>query len=266
MQIIVLASGSTGNSTLVQWDGGCLLVDAGISARRIRTMLREQGVELCDLNAVLITHEHTDHIRGLEVLLRQCETPVYSVPETARYLRMMMREHAERIIDAEEDGFSVETARIVPIPTMHDAAGSCGWRIETPEGVFAGCTDLGVVTEEVLEGLCGADIALIEANHDVQMLLSGPYPPVLKRRILSEYGHLSNEAAAELAVALCANGTRRLILGHLSRYNNTPAKALAAVDAALRAALPEVLLPQLAAAPETGPLAVRTEVEAPCSL
>lgn len=266
MRIVVLASGSTGNSTLVQWDGGSLLIDAGISARRIRTMLREQGVALCDLSAVFITHEHTDHICGLTVLLRQQPLPVYAVGATAKYLRQLIREHASLVLDAEANGFFIGNAKIFPIPTLHDALGSCGWRIETPEGVFGLCTDLGIVTEEVLDGLCGTDIALIEANHDVQMLLNGPYPPILKRRILSEFGHLSNDAAAGLAVTLCANGTQQLILGHLSRHNNTPGKALGTVDAALRAALPEALLPQLAAAPEVGPMTVQTGVETRCSL
>ena len=266
MNIIALASGSTGNSTLVRWAGGSLLIDAGISARRISTMLRVAGTELSDLDAVLITHEHSDHISGLQVLLRRRKLPVYAVPPVARQLRGILREHADCIFDAPEDGLALSDARALPIPTLHDAAGSCGWRVETAEGVFGLCTDLGVVTEEVLDGLCGADTALIEANHDVNMLRNGPYPPVLKRRILSEYGHLSNDAAAELAVTLCSNGTRSLILGHISRHNNTPAKALEAVTAALREALPDALQPFVCTAPECGPLAVEVKVSAPCSL
>ena len=265
MNIIALASGSTGNSTLVRWAGGSLLIDAGISARRISTMLRAEGTELSDLGAVLITHEHSDHISGLQVLLRRQKLPVYAVPPVARMLRGLLREHADCVLDAPEDGFALSGALVQPIPTLHDAAGSCGWRVETAEGVFGLCTDLGVVTEEVLDGLCGADTALIEANHDVNMLRNGPYPPVLKRRILSEYGHLSNDAAAELAVTLCSNGTRSLILGHISRHNNTPGMALSAVNTALRQALPEILLPRVAAAPELGPLAVEVEVSARCS-
>ena len=128
MRIVVLASGSTGNSSLVQWDGGSILIDAGISARRIRTMLREQGVELRDLSAILITHEHTDHISGLSVLLRQQPLPVFAVAPTANYLRRQMCEHAALITDAEADCFSIGNANITPIPTLHDASGSCGWR------------------------------------------------------------------------------------------------------------------------------------------
>ena len=266
MRAVALASGSTGNSTLLQWEGGSLLIDAGISARRVRTMLRAEGAELSDLTAILITHDHSDHISGLQVLLRQCACPVYAMPGTAKTLRMLLREHESRFYHASPEGLCLADASVLPIPTMHDASESCGWRVETPEGVFGLCTDLGVVTEEVVEGLCGADLALIESNHDVNMLLHGPYPPYLKRRIRSEFGHLSNEDAAQLAVTLCANGTRSLILGHISRHNNTPSMALQTVSAALREALPKLLQPELAAAPECGPLAVEVKVSAPCSL
>ena len=266
MRVVALASGSTGNSTLLQYEGGSLLVDAGISARRVRTMLRAEGTELSDLTAILITHDHSDHISGLQVLLRQCACPVYAMPGTARTLRAILREHESRFQSAPPDGFSLSEAQITPIPTMHDASESCGWRVQTPEGIFGLCTDLGVVTEDVIEGLCGADLALIESNHDVDMLLHGPYPPYLKRRIRSEFGHLSNEDAADLAVTLCANGTRSLILGHISRHNNTPAMALQTVSAALKEALPELLQPELVAAPECGPLPVEVKVSAPCSL
>ena len=265
MRAVALASGSTGNSTLLQWEGGSLLIDAGISARRVRTMLRNEGTELSDLTAILITHDHSDHISGLQVLLRQCACPVFAMPGTAKTLRMILREHEGRFHDAAGE-FLLSEAQITPIPTMHDASESCGWRVETPEGTFGLCTDLGVVTEDVIEGLCGADLALIESNHDVNMLLHGPYPPYLKRRIRSEFGHLSNEDAAQLAVTLCANGTRSLILGHISRHNNTPAMALRTVSDALREALPELLQPELSAAPECGPLAVEVKVSAPCSL
>lgn len=266
MRAVALASGSTGNSTLLQWEGGSLLIDAGISARRVRTMLRAEGTELSELTAILITHDHSDHISGLDVLLRQCACPVYAMPGTAKMLRAVLRGHESRFLDAQCDGLMLSDACVTPIPTMHDASESCGWRIRTPEGAFGLCTDLGVVTEEVVEGLCGVDLALIESNHDLNMLLHGPYPPYLKRRIRSEFGHLSNDDAADLAVTLCANGTRSLILGHISRHNNTPAKALETVSAALREALPEALQPALCAAPECGPLPVELKASVPCSL
>lgn len=266
MRVLALASGSTGNCTFCQTGNGGLLIDAGISARRICTMLGEEGIDPGFLSAILITHEHTDHIKGLEVLLRRHPIPVYALPETAKLLRGLYPEHRELIDDVSPNGIAFPEARAVPIVTMHDSASSCGWRIETEEGVYGHCTDLGLVTDDVLDGLCGADLALIESNHDVNMLMNGSYPPVLKRRILSEYGHLSNDAAADLAVSLCANGTRSLILGHISKHNNTPGLAYRTVYNALCEALPEALLPELTVAPELGPMAVEWKARAECSL
>lgn len=266
MRVLALASGSTGNCTFLCTPKGGLLIDAGISARRIRTMLCQEGVAPDMISAILITHEHSDHIKGLEVLLRQLPIPVFALAKTAKLLRGLYPEHRDLIQDVTQDGVSFPDASAFPILTMHDSASSCGWRIETPDGVYGHCTDLGLVTDDVLEGLCGADIALIESNHDVDMLVNGPYPPVLKRRILSEYGHLSNDAAADLAVSLCANGTRSLILGHISKHNNTPGLAYRTVHSALHEALPEPLWPELTVAPELGPLAVEQKVRAACSL
>lgn len=266
MRVLALASGSTGNSTFLHTPKGGLLIDAGISARRIRMMLREEGIALDAVSAILITHEHTDHIKGLEVLLRQNPVSVYALPKTAKLLRGLYPEHRDLILDTPQEGISFPDAYAAPIATMHDSADSCGWRIESEYGIYGHCTDLGLVTDEVMEGLCGADLALIESNHDIDMLVNGPYPPVLKRRILSEYGHLSNDAAADLAVALCGNGTRSLILGHISKHNNTPGLAYRTVHSALCEALPEPLWPKLAVAPELGPLAVELKVRATCSM
>lgn len=266
MRVLALASGSTGNCTLFRAKKLSVLIDAGISARRIRTMLQADGTSLSEISAILITHEHSDHIKGLEVLLRQQPIPVFALPNTAKLLCGLYREHRNLIHDVSFDGFSISGSRLIPIPTLHDAAQSCGWRVETDDGVYGHCTDLGLVTAEVIEGLCGADLALIESNHDVKMLMNGPYPPVLKRRILSEYGHLSNDASAELAVSLCANGTRSIILGHISKHNNTPGLAYRTVRSAICESLPEVLWPELNVAPELGPLAVDLKVRAACSL
>ena len=265
MKVLALASGSTGNSTFLHTPNGGLLIDAGISARRIRTMLRESGVAPEEISAILITHEHSDHIKGLEVFLRQHPVPVYALPKTAKLLRGLFPEHRALIFDAPLSGIAFSDAFAVPVLTMHDSADSCGWRIESEFGIYGHCTDLGLVTDEVLEGLCGADSALIESNHDVNMLMNGPYPPVLKRRILSEYGHLSNDAAADLAVSLCGNGTRSIILGHISKHNNTPGMAFRSVQSALCEALPEALWPELTVAPELGPVSVELKVRAACS-
>ena len=265
MRVTSLASGSTGNCTLVQSSSGSLLIDAGISARRITQGLGLLGEDARNLSGILITHEHTDHISGLAVLLKRTAAPVYALPAVALCLRAMIPEKKEQIFFA-EDNFSMDGFDITPIQTLHDSADSCGWRIETEEDTFGLCTDLGVVTEEVLDGLCGVRCALIESNHDIDMLLRGPYPPYLKKRILSDHGHLSNTAAAELAATLAANGTEQLILGHLSRHNNTPSKALETVCGHLEACLPQVLRPTVACAPEREFLTVEIGDCVPCML
>ena len=267
MRIVLFASGSTGNCTLVSDGDTHILIDAGISARRIRTGLQEQGLTMNDVDGVLITHEHSDHIRGLTVLLRRDPAPVYALPAVAASLRKQMPEHARLLHEIAPGGaFALGSVAVTPFCTPHDAAGSCGYRFEGG-GSFGFCTDLGALTDTVRAALCGVDCAVIEANHDLAMLRSGPHPVFLKRRILSDHGHLSNDSAGELAAFLTENGAQCLILGHLSRENNTPRKALEAVACALRnAGFDPGALPALYAAPEVGPLTVEVKERALCCL
>ena len=264
MNVAVLASGSTGNAVLVSEGSTHLLIDCGISARRITEALRACGVEPQQLSAILITHEHSDHIKGLEVLLRRCEAPVYAIEPVADALRDMTPGVDARIIVPEPDCAALigETA-VTPFVVSHDSAGCCGYRVSGASGSFGCCTDLGVVTESVRCALTGVDCAVIESNHDRTMLRTGPYPAFLKKRIASEHGHLSNDDAADLAVYLAETGTGVLILGHLSRHNNTPGEALRTVQAALDARLEPERRPALLAAPETG--GVRVEIGAAVS-
>ena len=233
MRVIVFASGSSGNCLLLEEGEACLLLDAGISARRIETALRQAGHTWKDLSGVLITHEHSDHISGLKTLLHRCTAPILAPHTLGNRLRGMLPEIEDvlRVIPVGESvplgGLSIRAFH-----TMHDTDESVGYRLEG-ERCFALATDTGCVTEEIFRGLAGADAALIEANHDLDMLRDGPYPFYLKRRILSERGHLSNADCALLARRLCESGTRRLILGHLSRENNRPALALETVSSAL---------------------------------
>lgn len=267
MRIVLFASGSTGNCTLVSEGDTHILIDAGISAKRIRTGLQEQGLTMNDVDGVLITHEHSDHIRGLTVLLRRDPVPVYALPAVAAALREQMPEHTHLLHEiAPEEAFALGAAAVVPFCTPHDAAGSCGFRFEGGDSSFGFCTDLGELTDTVRDALSGVDCAVIEANHDLAMLRGGPYPAFLKRRIASDRGHLSNDGAGELAVLLAENGAQSLILGHLSRENNTPEKALETVARALRAAGFAPGEPALCAAPELGPLTVEIEEQARCCL
>ncbi|WP_293008432.1 MULTISPECIES: MBL fold metallo-hydrolase [unclassified Oscillibacter] len=225
-----LASGSSGNAALLEKDGVCLLLDAGISCRRITSALRELGRSLEDLSGILITHTHADHIAGLQTLLKRWDGPIYASEAAGRDLRRRLAGIENRLSPfAMGERFTVDGCDVDAFPTSHDAPGSAGFRV----GDFGLLTDTGFVTDEAAEVLCGVPLLMLEANHDVDMLRGGPYPYFLKRRILGDEGHLSNEAAARFAVCSCRSGTEELVLAHLSRDNNTPETALCAVSAAL---------------------------------
>ena len=233
MQVSVFASGSSGNCLLLSGAGSSILIDAGISMRRVSEGLAAAGHIWQDIGGVLITHEHSDHISGLSMILKYHPMPVYAPRTVANRLFGMLPgiERCLHIIPVGER-FAVDSLAVTAFHTPHDTDESVGYRIQG-DGVFAHATDMGHVSEEVLGGLLGADTALIEANHDEEMLRYGPYPVYLKRRILSDRGHLSNVDCASLADRLAASGTRRIILGHLSRENNRPEIALQTVRAAL---------------------------------
>lgn len=233
MRLITFASGSSGNCALLSMDGVHILLDAGISYRRICAQLERSGVAPEELAAVCITHEHSDHIAGLGTLVRHCAAPICAPRIVARHLERTVAGAAARLrIFTPGIPETLGALRVRCFPTSHDTDESVGWRVEG-SAVFALATDTGCVTPEIVDGLRGADAVLIEANHDPDMLRSGPYPVYLKRRILSQRGHLSNLDCAALAETLARSGTGQIILGHLSRENNTPALAFRTVAAAL---------------------------------
>ena len=233
MRIVTFASGSTGNCCLVSDGGVNVLIDAGISARRIVQGLGVLGLAPQDVCGVLITHEHSDHISGLPVLVKRTGMRIFAPSELGEVLKRVKPELSESIDYIPPDGgLCVGDVRITAFPTPHDASASFGYRIEGSE-VFAFATDTGHISDELLQGLQGADTVVIEANHDKVMLKNGPYPPFLKQRVLSKHGHLSNDDCAKLACLLADSGTRQIILGHLSQQNNTPEAAETAVSEAL---------------------------------
>ncbi len=240
-----LASGSSGNALTLKWENGLILVDAGISCRRIRQDLQALGLDLPDLDAICITHTHSDHISGLQTLLKHTNCPVYAAAPAGRDLlrRMVLLEDR---LQAAEGTFFIKDCSVTSFSTSHDAPGSLGYRFDTPDGSFGLLTDSGVVTPEARAVLPGVSLAILEANHDVEAVRSGPYPYFLKERILGPAGHLRNEDTAAFAVTLAEAGAREIVLAHLSRENNTPAMALQAVETALSAA---GLSPRLSAAP-----------------
>ena len=227
MELRTLASGSSGNCLLVSHGGAHLLVDAGISCRRIVTALRVLGIEPQALAGICITHEHSDHIAGLATLTKHHHLPLYTSPGTARQLCYRMAGLEELIRPAPPgEGWEAGPFRVDSFPTSHDAAESMGFTFSAGGRKAAVVTDLGYVSDEVLDGVLGAQAVVCESNHDEEWLQSGPYPYYLKARILGDKGHLSNEAGASLALQCARAGAHTVILAHLSAENNSPARAL----------------------------------------
>ena len=232
-----LASGSSGNALLLSAGSTHLLLDAGISCRRICAALQTLGLELTNLSGILVTHTHTDHISGLQTLLKRWSGPVYASERTAFGLADRLAASSLHLYPlAFGSACSLGGCVVTAFPTAHDAPGASGFRIDTTDGSVGLLTDTGYVTEEAAEILLGVDLAVLEANNDVETLRSGPYPYYLKQRILGSEGHLCNEDAARFAVTLAENGTSEIVLAHLSKENNTPAMARNTVEFALSAA------------------------------
>ena len=238
LHITTLASGSSGNCLVVSDGTTHILIDAGISARRITTALKDLGIDPKELAAVLVTHEHSDHISGLATLTKQLAFPLYTAGATGRQLCYRLAGLEDRIHGFQPGArFSVGGLEIGTFPTVHDCASPVGYSVTDSRGVkLAVATDLGVVTDAVREGVRGARLLVAEANYDPETLRWGSYPPFLKERILSEHGHLSNEMGGELARFAVEQGARQIILGHLSQENNTPQMAYAAVERTLTGA------------------------------
>lgn len=230
-----LFSGSSGNSTYISTSSGSILIDAGASGKALETALQAARGSLSDILAVAVTHEHIDHIKGLRVLLKKTGAALVATSDTLEALARENRIPAEtEVICADCGTVGVGDIEIMRFATSHDCAGSSGYTVSANgKKIAAVCTDLGVVTDEVRHAIAGYPAVLIESNHDVEMLRRGPYPAHLKLRIMSERGHLSNNACAAELPRLLEKGTGRFILGHLSRNNNLPMLALSSAKATL---------------------------------
>jgi phosphoribosyl 1,2-cyclic phosphodiesterase len=231
MNICILCSSSTGNSALVTHGDTKLLIDVGTWARYIASRLSRAGAPPEDLNAILITHSHVDHIHGLGQMTDKYHIPVFSTEPTraaicTRY--SCVGDVASTFL--ENTSFQLGEIVIESFNTSHDSPGSVGFVFSADGARLAYVTDLGFVSNRVRTAALGATAAVIEANYDEEMLRKGPYPRKLKRRIASQSGHLSNTDSAAFAVQLCGAGAKRIILAHLSRKNNTPELAFAAVS------------------------------------
>lgn len=246
LRVCLLASGSKGNSLLIESGQTRLLIDAGLSAREVCRRLELVGVAVESINALLVTHEHTDHIRGVGPLVRRLDLPVFLHTELAGQLEDVGKPSCVREFAAGEE-FTVNDLTICPFAVTHDALAPVGFTICGEQGKVGVATDLGVATRLVSEYLRECRALILETNHDETMLRDGPYPWPLKQRVRSAYGHLSNRAGSALLQDLLWEGLEVAFLGHLSETNNRPELALAAVNQVLgkqTACLPELVVGQ----------------------
>ena len=238
MKFCPLCSGSSGNATYIEAGSARLLIDAGLSCKRITELLSRIGVTPDTLSAILITHEHVDHVRGVNVLSKKYDLPVYANADTWSMLHEPLSGVAPKnvcVFESDRD-FYLAGARVYPFTVPHDAIHCVGFTVAAEGHKAAVCTDLGHVDARILSILSGCELILFEANHDVDMLMAGGYPYLLKRRILSGNGHMNNEDAARAIVSLHAHGVKNVILGHLSRENNDPDLAMVTVRSVLEEA------------------------------
>ena len=237
LSIAPLYSSSSGNSTYIGSQKTGILIDAGLSGKYIFSALEQLEIEKSFIKAILVTHEHADHIKGVGVVSRKLDIPVYANEATWDAMNKKIGELSpkNRIVIGRED-FFIDDLLVTPIPLFHDAADPTGYSVCAGDRKVCVITDTGKVSKAMLALAQGAQVALIESNHDVRMLKCGSYPYELKRRILSTHGHLSNEDCAAFAIDLVRQGVKGILLGHLSKENNFEELAYNTVSEALLSA------------------------------
>lgn len=238
--VTVLASGSRGNCTLISSSRTRLLVDAGLSCRELLRRLAGCGEDAHTLDAILITHEHSDHVAGLRVLARRLKIPVYMTGPTRQEYQKWVRDGSGQPVALERcelfccgSRFQIGEISVMPFTIPHDAIDPVGFTFSA-EGVKVGiCTDLGYVPASVRDHLRGCHVLMMESNHDVELLRGGPYPWSVKQRVMSRVGHLSNDALADFLTSDYDGNAEFLILAHLSEQNNHPEIARVSAERAL---------------------------------
>lgn len=229
IEICALFSGSSGNCTYIEADKTALLLDAGMSMKRIFAEIDRIGKDINNIKAIFVTHEHSDHIRGLGPVARRLGIPIFATNNTWRAMYRGIGVIDEKNIMPVEFGKTIEigsiTVNAFSIP--HDAAQPCGYSFSGGGKRITVATDIGEMHEDIFNVMSGSDGVLLESNHDIGMLMNGCYPYYLKQRIRGKNGHLSNDDASEVVAKLVSTGTKTLLLGHLSAENNRPEIALA---------------------------------------
>lgn len=231
MKFCSLYSGSTGNSLYVQGKETKILIDSGVSAKKIETALDSINVDIKEINGILVTHEHIDHIRSVGTLAKKYNIPVYANLGTWNGI-----ENEKSVIKIDNknyfkigEEFEIGDLKILPFSTSHDAMDSCGFSIENEDKKISIATDLGVVTREVIDNLKQSKFVLLESNYEPEVLKTCEYPYCVKTRIASEVGHLSNAAAGDTISKLVEYGLQNVMLGHLSKETNFPELAYSSV-------------------------------------
>ncbi|MBQ4347478.1 MAG: MBL fold metallo-hydrolase [Firmicutes bacterium] len=231
MQLASLFSGSSGNGIYIGTKYTRLLIDAGLSGKKTEEALQKTGIAPDKLDAILVTHEHVDHVRGVGVLARRYSLPVYATCGTWDAMGPItgdIPDHLRHYIYAGEN-FTINEINISPFSIPHDANEPVGFRFESGRAAAAVATDLGHITPELVRTLTELDALVLESNYDLDMLASGSYPEPLKRRIHGRFGHLSNAMAGELLIRVMCGRLKNVFLGHLSEENNRPELAFQTV-------------------------------------
>jgi phosphoribosyl 1,2-cyclic phosphodiesterase len=239
LAVCVLASGSKGNAFYISDGFTSILIDAGLSATEIKRRLKSRGLNPNDLDAILVTHEHSDHIQAVGVLSRQLKLPIYLSRKIEKKVSIGRSVYEIRTFNSGST-FQINNLAVHPFAVSHDAADPVGFTIGKNGSRIGLATDLGIVTPHVKENLKHCHLLILEANHDPDMLENGPYPWHLKRRIQSRSGHLSNGQSKRLLMELQHKGLEHVILAHLSETNNAPKKVLAEISRALTRCKPRL--------------------------
>ena len=231
IKVIPLRSGSSGNAVFITSHQTRLLIDAGVNARMIEQSLASIGETANNLDGLLVTHEHSDHISGVGVLMRRHRVPLYVNEKTWMAMRTVIGPVDESLVRLIDTGSqtSIGDLSMTTFSVPHDAADPVGYKIDTERGPITVLTDIGRMNSELLAHAAGSKVVLIEANYDRTLLMAGPYPMMLKQRICGDYGHLSNDDSALAVATLLDRGTSHFYLYHLSEQNNYPELALLTV-------------------------------------
>ncbi len=224
-----IVSGSSGNCTLVCCNNTKILIDCGISGKKVAAYLNDMGINPAEINSIFVTHEHIDHTSGVGVMSRRFGIPVVASEGTWSGMNIGNISGENKNIFTKNVPMEIGDISITPFDIPHDAMQPTGYIIRADGKKLAVATDIGHITDIVTDSLKGCDAVILESNYDEHMLQTGTYPPNLKERILGEKGHLANKDAGELATYLVKNGTKRIMLGHLSNENNSPEAAFSEV-------------------------------------